>query len=122
VNDRSAARQIVPHHGRNHVQFEASGHRGIAHRETRELHHARDAGQRVDRHLDAVDGDAADARSPSWAARDDLRRELWTHFEDAGTPPDDVREAMRRFGAEAMVTASLRRVYCVWVRPVCALW
>jgi hypothetical protein len=62
------------------------------------------------------------ARIPSGAARDDLRRELWTHFEDAGTPPDDVREAMRRFGAEAMVTASLRRVYCVWVRPVCALW
>lgn len=53
----------------------------------------------------------AGAHVPSRAARDDLRRELWTHFEDAATSPEALREAMRRFGAEAMVAESLRRVY-----------
>ncbi len=58
-----------------------------------------------------IDRVVAGARIPSRAARDDLRRELWTHFEEAGTSADAVREAMRRFGAEAMITESLRRVY-----------
>jgi hypothetical protein len=53
----------------------------------------------------------AGARIPGRAARDDLRRELWTHFEEAGTSPDAVHSALRRFGAETMVTESLQRVY-----------
>ena len=58
-----------------------------------------------------VDRVVAGAHIPSRAAREDLRRELWTHFEEAGASSEAVRDAMRRFGAEAMVTESLRRVY-----------
>ena len=53
----------------------------------------------------------AGARVPGRAARDDLRRELWTHFEEAGSSPDALRRALGRFGAEPLVTDSLRRVY-----------
>jgi hypothetical protein len=53
----------------------------------------------------------AGARIPSRAERDDLRRELWTHFEASGTSTEALQSALRRFGAEAMVTESLRRVY-----------
>jgi hypothetical protein len=53
----------------------------------------------------------AGAHIPSRAEREDLRRELWTHFEEAGTSPGAVHAALRRFGAEAMVMESLRRVY-----------
>jgi hypothetical protein len=51
------------------------------------------------------------ARIPSRAGRDDLRRELRTHFEEAGASPDAAAYAIRRFGDEAMIAASLRRVY-----------
>ena len=51
------------------------------------------------------------AQIPSRADRDDLRRELWTHFEETGASPDAVHNALQQFGAEAMVTESLRRVY-----------
>jgi predicted permease len=44
-------------------------------------------------------------------ARDDLRRELRAHFEDAGRSPGAVDEAVRRFGDESAVAASLRRVH-----------
>jgi predicted permease len=44
-------------------------------------------------------------------ARDDLRRELQAHFEDAGTSPDAIREAIRRFGGERAIAESLRRVH-----------
>ena len=53
----------------------------------------------------------AEAQIPSSAEREDLKRELWTHFEDAGASPEALHEAMRRFGAEAAVTESFRRVY-----------
>src|SRR5712692_751558 len=53
----------------------------------------------------------AGAEIPSRAQRDDLRRELWTHFEEVGTSPAAVREAVGRFGAEASITGSLRHVY-----------
>jgi hypothetical protein len=53
----------------------------------------------------------AGAHVPGRAERDDLRRELWTHFEEAGTSPEALRESLRRFGAESLVTDSLRRVY-----------
>jgi hypothetical protein len=51
------------------------------------------------------------ARIPGRARRDELRRELWTHFEEAKSSPDAAREAVRRFGAEAQVSAALRDVY-----------
>ncbi len=53
----------------------------------------------------------AGACIPSRAERDDLRRELWTHFDEVGTSPDSIGYAIRRFGDESVVTESLRRVY-----------
>ena len=57
----------------------------------------------------------AGARIPSRTGREDLRRELRTHFEEAGASHDAVHDAVHdainRFGAEGMVIASLRRVY-----------
>jgi hypothetical protein len=58
-----------------------------------------------------IDRVVAGAHVPSRAEREDLRRELWTHFEDAAASPESVRGALGRFGPEAMVTESLRRVY-----------
>jgi predicted permease len=43
--------------------------------------------------------------------RDELRRELRAHFEDAGVTPDRVREAVARFGDVTRVAESLRHVY-----------
>src|SRR5437764_12896509 len=51
------------------------------------------------------------ARIPSRARRDDLRRELWTHFEEASDSPDAIDDVIRRFGAEAPIAESLREVY-----------
>ena len=53
----------------------------------------------------------AGAHIPSRTQRDELRRELLAHFEDAGTTPETLRDALRRFGSEALITESLRRVY-----------
>jgi hypothetical protein len=53
----------------------------------------------------------AGAHIPSRTRRDELRRELLAHFEDAGTTPEAVSDALRRFGSEALITESLRRVY-----------
>jgi hypothetical protein len=66
----------------------------------------------------------AGAHIPSRAERDDLRRELLTHFEEAGTSPGAVRDAMRQFGAET-VTESLRYLYrweyrCLYLAKVAA--
>lgn len=59
-----------------------------------------------------IDRVIAGARIPSAAGRDDLRRELRTHFEEgASSSPDRVAFAIRRFGPEGLVTESLRRVY-----------
>src|SRR5690242_7557754 len=52
-----------------------------------------------------------EARVPGRAARDDLRRELATHFEDAGTSPARLQQAMTRFGDAAMVADQFQRVY-----------
>jgi hypothetical protein len=53
----------------------------------------------------------AGAHIPSRKRRDELRRELLAHFEDAGTTPEAIGDALRRFGSEALITESLRRVY-----------
>ena len=58
-----------------------------------------------------IDRIVAGARIPSRATRDDLRRELWAHFEDAGTSAEALRDAIRRFGPEAEIVDSLRYVY-----------
>lgn len=58
-----------------------------------------------------IDRIVAGARIPSRAERDDLRRELEAHFEDAGTSEEAAREAIRRFGEERVVAGALRRVY-----------
>jgi hypothetical protein len=58
------------------------------------------------------------ARIPGAAQRDDLRRELWTHFEEASDSADSTWEAVSRFGTETMVGESLRDVY----RRDYALW
>jgi hypothetical protein len=53
----------------------------------------------------------AGARIPRCADRDDLRRELWTHFEEAAGSPDAIDSVIRRFGDASMISGSLRRVY-----------
>src|SRR5256885_11074462 len=53
----------------------------------------------------------AGARIPRRSDRDDLRRELLTHFEEAGTSPESIAYAIRRFGDDAVVTDALRHVY-----------
>jgi hypothetical protein len=58
-----------------------------------------------------IDRIVAGARVPGRTEREDLRRELSTHFEDAGSSPEAIREAMDRFGAEASIAEALRHVY-----------
>ena len=58
-----------------------------------------------------IDRVVAGAHIPSRVEREDLRRELWTHFEEAGMSPEAVHAALHRFGAESLVIESLRRVY-----------
>jgi hypothetical protein len=60
---------------------------------------------------DFIDRIVAGAHIPSRARREDLRRELRSHFEEAGTSPDTIRNRIERFGAETLVTESLRHVY-----------
>ncbi|MBX3695435.1 MAG: hypothetical protein KF790_09700 [Steroidobacteraceae bacterium] len=57
-----------------------------------------------------------DARIPWRRAREDLRRELGSHFEAAG----DTRAALRAFGDEAELVDELRRVYRRDYLMVCA--
>jgi hypothetical protein len=51
------------------------------------------------------------ARIPGRRRRDDLRRELRSHFEDGGSTPDAARDTLARFGDAAVITGSLRHVY-----------
>ena len=72
-----------------------------------------------------IDRVVAGAHIPGRAAREDLRRELWAHFEDAGSSPEARREALRRFGVESAIAESLRRVYrwdylCLYLAKVAA--
>jgi hypothetical protein len=57
-----------------------------------------------------IDRIVAEAQIARRADREDLRRELSTHFEDAAAG-SSVQSAVQRFGDEAAVTACLRRVY-----------
>ena len=53
----------------------------------------------------------ARAQIPGRARRDDLRRELRTHFEDSATSPAVARQAIRRVGADALLAAPRPEVY-----------
>jgi predicted permease len=67
---------------------------------------------RDDRELQAfIDRIVAASGIDDDAGRDSLRRELLTHFEEAGTSPDALREALQRFGGERTVGDALRHVY-----------
>jgi len=55
-----------------------------------------------------IDRIVAGARIPGRGARDDLRRELQAHFEDAA---EAGAGAVQRFGSEETLVASFRRVY-----------
>ena len=58
-----------------------------------------------------VDRIVTGARITDRRRREDLRRELWTHFDEAGVSPEDRDATLGRFGAETVVTDSFRRVY-----------
>jgi len=51
------------------------------------------------------------AQIPSRRRRDELRRELLSHFEDSGGTPEALHEAVARFGNTARIGDSLRTVY-----------
>jgi hypothetical protein len=51
------------------------------------------------------------ARIPSRRRRDELRRELHSHFEDSGLTPEALHDAVARFGNTARIGDSLRKVY-----------
>jgi len=58
-----------------------------------------------------IDRIVAAARLGTEQERDELRRELRAHFEDAGSSPEAVRAAMARFGAGPEIGSLLRRVH-----------
>jgi hypothetical protein len=51
------------------------------------------------------------AQIPSRRRRDELRRELRSHFEDSGLTSDALHDAVARFGNTARIGDSLRKVY-----------
>jgi len=53
----------------------------------------------------------AAARIPSRRRRDELRRELRSHFEESGLTPEALADAVVRFGNRARIGDSLRTVY-----------
>ena len=51
------------------------------------------------------------AQIPSRRRRDELRRELRSHFEESGSTPEALHAAVERFGSTARIGDSLRKVY-----------
>jgi hypothetical protein len=51
------------------------------------------------------------ARLPRRRQREELRRELWSHFEESGLAPEQVAAVVGRFGDTALVARSFGRVY-----------
>jgi hypothetical protein len=60
---------------------------------------------------DFIERIVRDSRLPGRAARDDLREELRSHFAAAGSSPDALRDAMRRFGDAELLTGAFRYVH-----------
>ena len=58
-----------------------------------------------------IDRIVRDARIPSARERVELRRELESHFADAGTSPDGLRAAVERFGNPQLVSGALARAH-----------
>jgi len=58
-----------------------------------------------------IDRLVREARITSRRAREELRRELESHFEDAGRSPEALRAALARFGSEDAVREGFRRAY-----------
>ena len=58
-----------------------------------------------------IDRIVAAARLGTEQERDELRRELRAHFEDAGSSPEAVCAAMARFGAGPEIGSPLRSVH-----------
>jgi predicted permease len=64
------------------------------------------------RSVDAlIDRLVREANLPNDQARDELRRELESHFEESGNSPDAIRSAVRRFGSTAAVSEGFRHAY-----------
>lgn len=58
-----------------------------------------------------IDRIVADARIPGRRERDDLRRELHTHFEDAARVHGSIGDAIAGFGSVEDIASRLRGVY-----------
>ncbi len=72
-----------------------------------------------------IEGIVDAARIPGRRRRDDLRRELRSHFEDSAATPEALEDAVARFGSARQVGRSFRQVYSrdymLWyVFKVCA--
>jgi hypothetical protein len=60
---------------------------------------------------DLIDRVVREARIPGRKAREDVRRELASHFEDAACVPGGLPAALHRFGSEEMLTRRFHHVY-----------
>jgi len=58
-----------------------------------------------------IDPIVESAQIPSRRRRDELRRELRSHFEEGGLTPEAVHDAVARFGNTTDIGDSLRKVY-----------
>ncbi|HEY2377599.1 MAG TPA: hypothetical protein VGH98_16590 [Gemmatimonadaceae bacterium] len=58
-----------------------------------------------------IDRVVRDAKLPAARARDELRRELESHFADAGGSPESLRAAIERFGSPELVGGALERAH-----------
>jgi hypothetical protein len=58
-----------------------------------------------------IEGIVRAAETPSRRRREELRRELRSHFEESGLAPDAVDAAVGRFGDPAGIGHALRKVY-----------
>ena len=62
----------------------------------------------IDRFIDSI---VAAAQIPSPRRRSELHRELRSHFEDSGSTPEALDDAVARFGDPGRIGQSLRTVY-----------
>jgi hypothetical protein len=67
-----------------------------------------DERERVERLIESL---VRAARIPRRRDREELRRELWTHFEESGLSPEELGPALARFGDGEQLAAGFRHVY-----------
>jgi predicted permease len=58
-----------------------------------------------------IEGLVREADLPSDRARNELRRELESHFEESGTSPEAIRAALHRFGGTDAIREGFRHAY-----------